>query len=45
MADGFLEFPGSTFTMTFNGLTAFQPYDLYLYSDLFGRDDFAPIAV
>lgn len=38
MADGFLEFPGSTFAMTFNGLTAFQPYDLYLYSDLFGRD-------
>ena len=32
MADGYIENTGKTFSMTFNGLTAFQPYDLYFYS-------------
>jgi hypothetical protein len=32
MADGFTVGAGNTMTITFNGLTAFQPYDLYFYS-------------
>jgi hypothetical protein len=32
MADGYTVSSGNTMTITFNGLTAFQPYDLYLYS-------------
>ena len=32
MGDGFTVNPGNTMTIAFNGLTAFQPYDLYFYS-------------
>ena len=39
MGDEFQEFAGGTFTMMFNGLTPFQPYDLYLYSTELGNDN------
>ncbi len=32
MNDGYTVNPGNTMAIAFNGLTAFQPYDLYLYS-------------
>ena len=32
MGDGFIVSPGNTMTLVFSGLTAFQPYELYLYS-------------
>jgi hypothetical protein len=32
MADGYTVSAGNTMTITLNGLTAFQPYNLYLYS-------------
>ena len=32
MGDGFIVAPGNTMTIAFSGLTAFQPYELYLYA-------------
>jgi hypothetical protein len=32
MGDGFIVAPGNTMTISFSGLTAFQPYELYFYS-------------
>ena len=32
MYDAYIVGTGSTMTLTLNGLTAFQPYELYLYS-------------
>jgi PEP-CTERM motif len=32
MRDGYIVGPGNTATISFSGLTAFQPYDLYFYS-------------